>query len=76
MRDLNEMMRVIHIAESVVGTDASKGPPKASLRELVRHDSALEDREAAENERADVWRRAQAQRKKLVTLGLIKEAKN
>ena len=76
MRDLNEMMRAIHIAESVVGTDASKGPPKASLRELVRHNSAPEDREAAENERADVWRRAQAQRKKLVTLGLVKEAKN
>ncbi len=75
-RDLNDMMRAIHIAEAVVGTGSDTGPPKASLRELVRHNSAPEDREAAETERTDVWRRAQAQRKKLVTLGLVKDAKN
>jgi len=75
MKDLNEMMRAIHIAEAVVGASASKGPPKATLRELVRHNSAAEDREAAETERADVWRQAQAQRKKLVTLGLLKDPK-
>jgi len=75
-RDLNDMMRAIHIAESVVGTTTGTGPPKASLRELIRHNSAPEDREAAENERADVWRQAQTQRKKLVTLGLVKDAKD
>jgi hypothetical protein len=75
-RDLNDMMRAIHIAESVVGANAGTGPPKASLRELIRHNSAPEDREAAEKERADVWRQAQTQRKKLVTLGLVKDAKD
>ena len=74
-KDLNEMMRAIHVAESVVGTRGGAGPPTASLRELVRHNSAPEDREAAETERTDVWKRAQAQRKKLITLGLVKDAK-
>ena len=76
-KDLNEMMRAIQMAESVVSTSgAGNGPPKASLRELVRSNSAPEDREAAEAERADVWKRAQAQRKKLVTLGLVKNPKD
>jgi len=29
-RDLNDMMRATHIAESVVGTAVGTGPPKAS----------------------------------------------
>ena len=73
-KDLNEMMRSIHVAESVVGASkGGSGPPKASLRELVRKNSAPEDREAAETERADVWKRAQVQRKKLVSLTLVKD---
>ena len=72
-RDLNEMMRAIHVAESVVTVGGGTGgPPKASLRELVRSNSAPEDKECAAAERADVWKRAQTQRKKLVTLGLVK----
>ena len=74
-RDLNEMMKAIHVAESVVSSSGGgAGPPKASLRELVRHNSSPEDRESAVSERADVWKRAQTQRKKLVTLGLVKNA--
>lgn len=76
-RDLNEMMRAIHVAECVVPScGGGAGPPRASLRELVRHNSAPEDQESAEAERADVWRRAQTQRKKLVTLGLVKNPKD
>ena len=75
-RDLNEMMRAIHVAENVISSSGGGTcAPKASLRELVRHNSAPEDRESAAAERNDVWKRAVAQRKKLVTLGLHKNPK-
>ena len=74
-RDLNEMMRAINAAESVISSTGN-APPRASLRELVRNSSHAEDRDAVETERADIWRQAVAQRKKLVTLGLTKNPKN
>ena len=74
-KDMQEIVKVAHVASDVVGT--SSGPPRASLRELVKRssDAGDHDREAARIERADVWKRAVAQRKKLVTLLTIKDAK-
>jgi len=72
--DFKELLRSLHAAESVVRASGSS-LPQISLRELVRQSSEAEDPKAAEAERADVWKRAQAQRKKLVTLALAKDSK-
>ena len=69
--DLKELLRSLHAAENVV--KASTAMPSVSLRTLVRQHSDGADPKAAEAERADVWRRAQAQRRKLVTLGVVKD---
>ncbi len=65
-------MRSLHAAENVV---KAGGPslPKPSLRELCRQQSDSADPRAAAAERNDVWKRAAAQRKKLISLGLVKE---
>ena len=74
-KDMQEIVKAAHVASDVVGTLA--GPPKASLRELVRRSSEAgdHDRDAARVERADVWKRAVAQRKKLITLLTVKDSK-
>ena len=72
-QDLKEAMRALHAAESVVGTTASGQAPMPSLRDLVRQVSDGGDAEAAKTERQDVWKRAVAQRKKYVTLHLVKK---
>lgn len=45
-KELNDVMRAIRVAESVVAIGTGSGPPKASLRELVRSSSAPDDRAA------------------------------
>ena len=71
--DLRDLMRSLHAAENVVR--ASGGSlPQPSLRSLVRQTSDGADPKAAEAERADVWKRAQTQRKKLVHLAVVKDA--
>ena len=74
-KSMQEIIKVAHLASDVTGTSA--GPPKASLRELVRRhsESGDHDHEAARMERADVWKRAVTHRKKLITLGTIKDHK-
>ena len=75
-KDLNDLLRAFHAAENVVtAVESCNGPPKASFREIVRSNSDPEEKEAREAERNDVWRRAVVQRKKLVTLGLVKDIK-
>ena len=70
--DLKELMRSLHAAENVV--KATGSVPQASLRSLVRQHSDGADPKAVEAERADVWKRAQTQRRKFVTLALVKNA--
>ena len=69
--ELKECMKCLRAAESVLSGSTTKAP-QPSLRELARQASDTADAETARNERADVWKRAVAQRKKLVTLSLVK----
>jgi hypothetical protein len=71
--DFRDLLRSMHAAESVVKAGGSS-LPAPSLRELVRQHSDGADPKAAEAERADVWKRAQAQRKKLISLGVVKDS--
>jgi hypothetical protein len=71
-KDVTELMRALHTPETVVSLDAGAGAPKATLRDLARHASDGGDDEAAAAERQDVWNRAVSQRKKLVTLTVVK----
>ena len=72
LSDFKELLRSLHAAENVVKA-SGVGLPQPSLRSLVRNHSDGADAAAAEAERADVWRRAQAQRKKKATLALVKD---
>ncbi len=74
--DILEVMRSVRAAETVVGLGGGSGPPKATLRDLVRQACTGRDEEAAAMERQDVWNRAVAQRKKLVTLALVRNPKS
>ena len=74
-KSVSELMRALHASETVVSLDAGAGAPKATLRDLARQASDGGDDEAAAAERQDVWNRAVAQRKKLVTLALVKNTR-
>ena len=67
-KDMSELLKALHAAEAVVGLSSAASAPKATLRELVRSASDGGDKEQAAAERQDVWKRAVANRKKLVTL--------
>ena len=71
--DLKTLMSSLHAAENVV--KATGSVPQASLRALVRQHSDGADTKAVETERADVWKRAQTQRRKFVTLATVKDPK-
>ncbi len=73
---MREVLRALLRAEAVVAATpvAAPGP---SLRSLLRQhsdpDEEARDKDAVMKERADVWKQAQTQRRKFVTLGLWKE---
>ena len=71
-KDMAELLKSLHANDSVVGLSSTVAAPKASLRELVRATSDGGDKEQAAAERQDVWKRAVANRKKLVTLVQVK----
>ena len=74
--DLKECMKCLRAAEAVVSAKGgSASAPQPSLRQLARQASDGHDAEAAQNERADVWRRTTSQRKKCVTLVSVKNPK-
>ena len=74
-KELRELVRALDTSEQVVSSTGKPGVPKQTLRELVRQSSNTDNAEEAAAERADVWKRSVAHRKKLVTLGLVKDAK-
>ena len=55
----------MHACEDVISSSAAGSPPKASLRELVKHtsDAGGEDTHVVAQEREYVWRRADPQLK-------------
>jgi hypothetical protein len=65
-------LKTLHAADCVVSLSSGDCAPKATLRELVRASSDGGDKEQAAAERQDVWRRAVANRKKLVSLIQVK----
>ena len=74
-KDMAELLKALHAADSVVGLSSMAAAPKATLRELVRASSDGGDKEQAAAERQDVWKRAVANRKKLVSLIQVKNPK-
>ena len=74
--DMKECMKCLRAAEAVVSAQAgSASAPQPSFRQLARIASDGHDAEAAKTERADVWKRTTAQRKKCVTLASVKTQK-
>ena len=69
-KDMKECMKCLCAAEAVVSAKSggSSAPPAPSLRELTRQASDGHDPDAAKNERNEVWKRSNTQRKKCVTL--------
>jgi hypothetical protein len=72
-KDVGEVLRALHTSGEVVSSDSTAAPPQATLRQLVRQksDDGDVDQAAASAERGEVWRKAVAQRKKLVALTLV-----
>ncbi len=73
--DLKELATSLAASENVMGIGASTKAPKPTLRELVRRTSEGNDPEAAAIERQDLWKRAVAQRKKMVALHKVENKK-
>lgn len=74
---LQELLRALHAAEQVISASSSRAP-QTSLRQLVRSASGEDDEEdtaAKKQEREEVWRKAVAQRKKLVTFTSLPAAR-
>ena len=74
-KDITERLRALHASDSVVSMSSEAAAPKATLRELVCSTSDGDDREQAAAERQDVWKRAVANRKKLVSLVQVQDPK-
>ena len=76
-KDVDELLKALHTAQSVVGTSEGSAP-KPSLRDLVRQKSDPEGRSAEDilKQRSGIWKKAVAQRKKLVQLGFVSNPKD
>ena len=74
--DLNEVLRALNTAQTVVGTSGSSAPAP-SLRDLVRQKSDPSGREEdVKAQREEIWKKAVAQRKKLVKLKMVQNPKS
>ena len=74
---LRDLYRNLNLHQSVVHVGKAMGAPVASTRTLQRYGSDADPEEADRQaqmlkERQDIWRQAQAQRKKFVTVGHCK----
>ena len=74
---LREVMRNLNLHKNVVGISKQSSAPMASTRTLQRYGSEASAEDAERRalmmkERQDVWRQAQVQRKKFVTVGHAK----
>ena len=74
-KDIAELLKALHASDAVVSVSSGAAAPKATLRELVRATSDGGDREQAAAERQDIWKRAVANRKKLVSLVQVQNPK-
>ena len=75
-KDFADLMTALYSSDSVVSAASQAAAPRATLRELVRATSEGGDREQAAAERQDLWKRAVANRKKLVSLVQVKSTKS
>ena len=75
-QDLNELLKALNTAQAVVGTSGGSAPTP-SLRDLVRRLSDPSGRaDDVKVQREEIWKKAVGQRKKLVRLRLVKNAKS